>query len=76
MYLVLYDKVFGGLRGNVDRLFDDHFDAELYCTAQNNAVHYVDNLEDKWGSEYWIVLLPDDRGSPDPVEIRVLHSAD
>lgn len=74
-YLVLYANTFGEFIGTVDRLFDDHFEAELYCTAQNNAVHYVDNLEDKWRSEYWIVVLPDDQGTPNPFTIRVLHNA-
>lgn len=74
-YLVLYSDTFGDLTGTVDRLFDDHNEAELYCTAQNNAVHYIDNLEDKWRSEYWIVVLPDDQGTPNPFTIRVLHNA-
>lgn len=73
-YLVLFGDTFDHCTGTVDRLFDTHEDADLYCTAQNNAVHYVDNLDDKWRSEYWLVILPDDQGSPEAFAVRVLHA--
>jgi len=73
-YLVLYANTFNDLTGTVDRLFDDRMEAEIYCMGQNNAMHYVDNLYDKWLSEYWIVVLADDRGSPICFANRVLHS--
>lgn len=75
-YLVLYGDVFNDLTGTVDRLFDNHSEAELYCMAQNNAMHYVDNLEDKWRSEYWIVVLEDDQGGSTSFPIRILKNED
>jgi len=72
LYLILYDDTFSNLTGTVDRLFDDRSEAEIYCMAQNNAMHYVDNLEDKWHSECWIVVLEDAQGGSSRFADRVL----
>jgi hypothetical protein len=72
-YLVLFAETFGDLTGTVDRLFDDHMEAEIYCMGQNNAMHYVSDLKDKWRSEYWVVVLKDDQGSSVTFSTRILH---
>ena len=60
LYLVVFGKTFTGLHGHIDRVFDDHFEAELYCTAQNDATKplYKDPV-----TEYWIVTLELNDGS-------------
>lgn len=69
-YLVLYADVFGEFTGTVDRLFDDHYEAELYCKAQNNATMRLG----KPTIEHWVVVLPDDRGGTAAFADRVLHN--
>lgn len=54
LYLVLYDKTFEGLCGTVDRIYDDHYEAELYCTAQNDATTPLDKSPI---TEHWIVII-------------------
>lgn len=63
LFLILYDRTYNGLRGNIDRLFRSDFEARLYCTAQNN-------VSIKVGVEYWIVIIKDN-GSYDCYSERV-----
>jgi hypothetical protein len=52
LFLVLYDKTFGGLCGHVDRIFKTDIEAKLYCAAQND-------LSIQMGFEHWIVIITD-----------------
>jgi hypothetical protein len=53
LFLVLFDKTYGGLFGHVDRIFKSDIEARLYCTAQNRV-----SIE--LGFEHWIVIIHDD----------------
>lgn len=52
-YLILFNDTFTGLEGNIDRLYDNHHEADLYCTAQNFATMRLG----KPTIEHWIVVI-------------------
>jgi hypothetical protein len=53
LFLILFDKTYGGLFGHVDRIFKFKDEADLYCTAQNRV-----SIE--LGFEHWIVIIQND----------------
>lgn len=53
LFLILFDKTYGGLFGHVDRIFKNDLEAKLYCLAQNSV-----SIE--LGFEHWIVIIQND----------------
>lgn len=60
LHIVLYGNTYNKLTGTIDRVFDDRYEAELYCIAQNDATK---PLYKPPVTEYWIVTLELNDGS-------------